>query len=163
MLIRLALWLFVLSLPFFLLAFTLKIAAFLLLSAFGLLIIGGLLSVLRLLFMSIKTYFSAPQRENRRLLFTLNQKNNRERLFYFRRLQLSYFKERQRKNILAKNNRAQINALSNSIERELFGVKHKLSKDRFTQLQLENRRYRKQQNEQALLELHTKISSLAGN
>lgn len=162
MLIRLALWMIFLSLPFFLVAFTLKLAAFLLLSAFGLLILASFAGIAKQLFVSFHDFFSAPQRENRRVLFAQNKKNTTQSLFYFKRLQLNYFKELQRKKILEKNNRKHINALSKSIEQQLQSVNHLISKDLFSQLQLENRRYRSQQNEQALLELHQKISSLAG-
>lgn len=162
MLIRFALWLFLMSLPFFLLAFAFKFAAFLLLSAFGLLFFAFIIEVAKRSFESSKVYFSAPQRETRRFLFTQNQKNHAERLFYFKRLQLNYFKERQRKNILEENNRTHIKALSKAIDRELENVKSSISMTVFIELQLENRRYRTQKNEQALLELHKKISSLAG-
>lgn len=162
MLIRLALWMILLSLPFFLVAFTLKLAAFLLLGAFGLLILASFAGIAKQLLADFRDFFSAPQRENRRVLFAQNKKNTTQRLFYFKRLQLDYFKELQRKKILAKNNRTHINALSKSIEQQLQSVNHLISKDLFSQFQLENRRYRSQQNEQALLELHQKISSLAG-
>lgn len=175
MLIRFALWMIFLCLPLFLLAkvlliftfivfaaFATQFAAFLLLAAFGLLIFGGLVGSLKRVFDFLRHYFSAQQRENRHFLFIKNQKNQRQRLFYFQRLQLHYFKERQRKNLLEKNNRDQINALSNAIERELQSIKHEISKDLFSQLQLENRRYRTKKNEQALLELHHKISTLVG-
>lgn len=162
MLVRLALWMIFLSLPFFLVAFTLKLAAFLLLGAFGLLILASFAGIVKQLLNGFIDFFSAPQRENRRVLFAQNKKNTTQRLFYFKRLQLDYFKELQRKRILAKNNRTHIDALSKSIEQQLQSVNHLISKDLFSQLQLENRRYRSQQNEQALLELHQKISSLAG-
>lgn len=162
MLIRLALWMIFLSLPFFLVAFTLKLAAFLLLGAFGLLILASFAGIAKQIWNGFRNFFSAPQRENRRVLFAQNKKNTTQSLFYFKRLQLNYFKECQRKKILEKNNRTHINALSKSIEQQLQSVNHLISKDLFSQLQLENRRYRSQQNEQALLELHQKISSLAG-
>lgn len=175
MLIRLALWMILLCLPLFLLAKALliftfvvfatlatKFAVFLLLAAFGLLILMGIVGVWKRSFEFVRDYFSAPQREKRHLLFVENQKRDRHRLFYFQRLQLDYFKERQRRRLLEKNNRDQINALSDSIERQLVGLKQQLSKDLFSQFQLENRRYRKQQNEQALLKLHAKLTTFAG-
>jgi hypothetical protein len=162
MLIRFALWLFLLSLPFFLFVFTLKFAAFLLLSSFGLLIFAFIVELIKRLLESFKAYFSAPQREKRRFLFAQNQKDSGERLFHFKRLQLYYFKEFQRKKILEKNNRAHINALSKAIDSELKRVKTNIPMTLFIELRLENRRYRAQKKEQALLKLHKKISSLAG-
>jgi hypothetical protein len=162
MLIRFALWLFLLSLPFFLLPFAFKFATFLLLSAFGLLLFIFAVEAVKRLLESFKIYFSAPERETRRFLFTQNQKNRVERLLYFKRLQLNYFKEYQRKKILEKNNNLHINKLSKAIERDLKNIKAKISMTLFIELQLENRRYRAQKNAQALLELHKKISSFAG-
>ena len=175
MLIRVALWLFLLCLPVFLLAKTLLIftffviasfvmqgAIFLMFSAFAIFIFSGLVWILKQIWHTFKQYFSTEQREQRHILFVQNQTTNRQRLFHFQRLQLNYFKERQRKKLLEKNNQTQINALSDAIELELKQIKSKISKDYFSQLELENRRYRVQQNEQALLELHQKIATIVG-
>lgn len=173
MLIRFALWMMLLCLPLFLLAKALliftfivfaalatKLAAFLLLTAFGLLIFAAFFGTLQRLWHIVRRYFSAAQRNQRQCLFVQNKNANQKRLFYFQRLQLTYFKERQRKKILEQNDQQHINALSNAIKRDLQGVKSQLSKENFVKLQRENRRYRMQQNEQALLELHHKISKL---
>ncbi len=141
-------------------AFATQFAAFLLLAAFGVLIFAGLFSIFQRVWRGIRDYFSEEQRENRQFLFIKNTRSNQKRLFHFQRLQLDYFKERQRKYILEKNNQQQINTLSDSIEQDLQRIKHTLSKDYFSQLQAENRRYRTEQNVQALLELHHKISTL---
>lgn len=65
------------------------------------------------------------------MLFVKNQKTNRQRLLYFQRLQLNYFKERQRKKILEKNNRQQIKVLSNAITHELKQIKAQISHEIF--------------------------------
>jgi ABC-type multidrug transport system fused ATPase/permease subunit len=175
MLIRLALWMIFLCLPLFLLAkmllvftfiivaaFATQFATFLLLAAFGLLVFGGFVNVIKHIFNVMRHYFSAEQSENRQFLFVKNKQSNQKRLFHFKRLQLNYFKERQQKRLLEKNNREQINALSAAIERDLQRIKHTISKDIFSQFQLENQRYRKQQNGQSLLELHHKIANFTG-
>jgi hypothetical protein len=175
MLIRIALWMMLLCLPLFLLAkmllvftfiilaaFATQLAAFLLLAAFGVLILAGLFGILQRSWHMIRDYFSAQQRENRHVLFVKNTHSNQKRLFHFQRLQINYFKERQRKSILEKNNQQHINALSKAIEQDLQNIKHALSKDHFSQLHAENRRYRVQQNEQALLKLHHKIANITG-
>lgn len=159
MLIRLILWLFLLSLPLFLFALTIKIAALMLLFACGLLFFLGLISVLKRCFDIVCTYFSAQARENRKMLFAQNQKQTHQRLLHFKRLQLNYFKELEREKILKKNNTAHIHALSDAIERDLYRDKQKIPKALFLQFQRENRLFRRQQNEQALLELHVKIST----
>ena len=175
MLIRVALWLFLLCLPLFILAKTLLMftffviatfamqgATFLLFVAFGLFIFSGLIFIIKNVWSVFRQYFSTEQRAQRHILFVKNQKNTQQRLFHFQRLQLDYFKERQRKKILEQNNQKQIDALSKSIDRELQRIKSQLSNDYFSQLELENHRYRVQQNETALLKLHQKIATIAG-
>ncbi len=175
MLIRFAFWMMLLCLPLFLLAkmlliftfiifaaFATQLAAFLLLAAFGVLIFAGLFGILQRIWCVTRNYFSAEQNENREFLFIKNTHSNQKRLFHFQRLQLNYFNERQRKKLLEKNNRQQINALSEAIEQDLQRIKHTFSKDYFSQLQADNERYRVQQNEQALLKLHHKIATMTG-
>jgi hypothetical protein len=175
MLIRTALWLFLLCLPLFLLAkaflmfaffiiaaWAMKGAIFLMFAAFAIFVFSGVFFGVKQILQNIKHYFSAEQHEQRRILFTRNKTSHRERLFYFQRLQLNYFKERQRKKLLAQNNQKHINALSDSVEQSLKRHKSQLSKDLFLQWKLDNHRYRLQQNEQALLELHQKIATIAG-
>jgi biopolymer transport protein ExbB/TolQ len=175
MIIRIALWLFLLCLPIFLLAKALLIFAFVLIAslvmkgaiflmfaAFGLLIFSGLFFILKHIWQTLKTYFSTQERENRRILFTENQTSHRQRLFHFQRLQLHYFKEQQRKKILEKNNLKHIQQLSDAIEQELNRSKSQLSKTDFSKFQRENRLFRLQKNELALLELHQKIATIVG-
>ena len=175
MLIRVALWLILLCLPLFLVAkmlliftfivfatFATQFAAFVLLAGFCLLIFAGLFGILQRVWRVLSHYFSASQHGQRKCLFVKNQHLHRTRLLHFQRLQLTYFKELQRKRLFEKNNRQHINALSEAIGRDLQNIKHQLSKDYFSQLQDENRRYRMQQNEQALLKLHQKIVTLTG-
>lgn len=159
MLIRLILTLFLLSLPLFLFALTIKIAALMLLFACGLLCFLGLISMLKRGLNAFYDYFSEPSREKRKLLFTQNQKQTHQRLLYFKRLQLNYFTELEREKLLKKNNSAHLNALSDAIERDLQRHKFKFPKALFLQFQRENRLFRRQQNEQALLELHVKLST----
>ena len=173
MLIRFAFWMMLLCLPLFLLAkmlliftfiifaaFATQLAAFLLLAAFGVLIFTGLFGVFERIWRAARHYFSAEQDEKRQFLFIKNKQSNQKRLFHFQRLQLDYFKKRQQKSILEKNNQQHINALSDAIERDLQRIKQIISKDYFSQLQAENRRYRVQQSEQALLKLHYKIANI---
>lgn len=163
MLIRLILWLFFLSLPLFLFALTIKIAALMLLFACSLLFFLGLINVLKRCFEIVGNYFSAQARETRKMLFAQNQKQTHQRLLHFKRLQLNYFKELEREKLLKKNNVTHINALSDAIERDLYRHKAKLSKTLFLQFQRENRLFRRQQNEQALLELHVRISTFVSD
>lgn len=163
MLIRLSLLLLLLSLPLFLFALTIKIAALMLLFACGLLFFLGVISMLKRCVESFFNYFSAQARENRKLLFVQNQKQTSQRLQNLKRLQLNYFKEIEREKLLKKNNQTHINALSDAIERDLRRHKQKLSKALFLKFQRENRLFRHQQNEQALLELHVKLSTFVSD
>lgn len=159
MLIRFSLFLMFLSLPLFLFVLTIKLAVLMLLFAFGLLLFLGVISVLKRCFHVFRVYFSVQARENRKVLFVLNQKQRNQKLLHFKRLQLNYFKELEREKLLKKNNQAHINALAQAIERDLHRHKQKLPKTLFLQFQRENRLFRHQQNQQALLELHTKLST----
>ena len=87
---------------------------------------------------------------------------NAHRLFYFQRLQVTYFKERLRKKALEKDNHAHIFALGAAIELDLQRSKQLLPKAVFRQLKRKNRLYRMQQNAKALLELHHQIATLIG-
>lgn len=173
MLIRVALGLFLgclavflfakllLVLTFFILAtVVMKCAIFLLFGAFFLLMMTAILGIIGHLFQALKNYFSGTQREQRRVIFMKNQQLNAHRLFYFQRLQVTYFKERQRKKALEKDNHAHIYTLGESIELELQRSKKTLPKAVFRQLKRKNRLYRMQQNAKALLELHHHIATL---
>ncbi|MEI8236150.1 MAG: hypothetical protein WCG11_03160 [Methylococcaceae bacterium] len=175
MLIRVALGLFAGCLAVFLLAklllafaffiiaaFAIKFAVFLLFGAFFFLVITAILGVINHLFQAMKNYFSHTQREQRRLVFMANQQANAHRLFYFQRLQVTYFKERLRKKALEKDNHAHISALGAAIELDLQRSKQLLPKAVFRQLKRKNRLYRMQQNAKALLELHHQIATLIG-
>ncbi len=173
MIIRVALWLFLLCLPLFLVAkallifaffivasFAMQGAIFLMFAAFGLFIFSGLIFTIKSVWRIFRQYFSTEEREQRHILFVKNQTQNRQRLFHFQRLQLNYFREHQRKKILQQHNSKEINALFKLIEQNLKRVKSQLSKTEFLQFRRENRRYHAQQNEQALLELHHKIVTM---
>lgn len=173
MLIRVALGLFASCLAVFLLAklllaftffivaaFAIKFAVFLLFGAFFLLVMIAIFGVINNLFQALKKYFSTSEREYRRVTFMKNQQVNAHRLFYFQRLQITYFKERQRKKALEKDDYAQITALGAAIELDLQRSKPLLSKAVFRQLKRKNRLYRMQQNAKALLELHHQIATL---
>lgn len=137
-----------------------KGAIFLMFTAFGLFIASGLVFILKQIWKMVKQYFSVESHENRRILFTQNKTTNDEKLFYFKRLQLRYFAERQQQQILKQHQRKEIDALFKAIERDLQRVKPLISKKEVSQFRRKNRFYRAQQNEQALLELLNKIATI---
>jgi len=131
-----------------------------LLSAFALLLTAGLFVVIKLVIAACSDYFSAKQRLQRRLWFIQARQDQLKQLFYFRTVQINYFNERKRKQLLRANNRKHIQSLSKAIDKDLRSMKQQLSKPTYLKLQQENARYRDQQQVEALLKLQQKITTL---
>jgi hypothetical protein len=154
--VDLLLWLAVPGLPRFLTQFGLLT----LLSAFTLLLTAGLFVVIKLVIAACSDYFSAKQRLQRRLWFIQARQDQLKQLFYFRTVQINYFNERKRKQLLRANNHKHIQSLSKAIDKDLRSMKQQLSKSTYLQLQQENVQYRDQQQVEALLKLQQKITTL---
>jgi hypothetical protein len=137
-----------------------KLGLGLLFCTFALLFITGLLLLAAQIRQAGKNYFSATQRGQRRVLFTLSKQQQLKQLFYFRALRIHYVHELQRQQLLRLNNRKHLAALSKAIDQDLQALKSTLAEDTFKQLQQENRHYRKQQDSEALLQLQQKITTL---
>ncbi len=131
-----------------------------LLGAFAVLVIAGLLNVFKIIVRSALDYFSSKQRAQRRLWFVQAKRDQVKRLFYFKTTQMKYVNELNRKRLLKRNNRKHIRSLSRSIDKDLLSVKTKLQRSTYQQLQQDNARYRNRQDIKALLELQQKISTL---
>ena len=131
-----------------------------LLSAFALLLIAGLFVVIKLVITACSDYFSSRQRLQRHLWFIQARQDQLKQLFYFRTVQINYFNERKRKQLLRANNRKHIQSLSKAIDKDLRSMKQQLSKSRYQQLQQENIQYRDQQQVESLLKLQQKITTL---
>jgi hypothetical protein len=156
LLVELLVWLAIPGLPS---ALTMLGSA-MLLSAFAVLIITGLLGVAKIIVRSILDYFSSRQRAQRRLWFAQARQDRVKRLFYFKTRQIKYFNELSRKRLLKRNNRKHIRLLSTAIDKELLSIKTKLPGATYQQLQQDHARYRNQQDIEALLTLQQKISTL---
>ncbi len=128
-------------------------------SAFGLLLMTALLWFANTLLQESRAYFSAHQRGQRRVLFIQTKQQQLKQLFHFRALRINYFHELKRQQLLKRNNHKHLNALSKAIDQDLQALKTSLPTATFKQLQQENRRYRKQQNSAALLQLQQKITT----
>jgi hypothetical protein len=131
-----------------------------LLSAFAMLLMSGLSVIIKLVIVSCFEYFSAKQRLQRRLLFIQAQQDHLKQLYYLRKLQINYFNEVKRKQLLGANNRQHIKSLSNAIDKDLLMMKQQLSKTTYLQLRQENVQCRDQQDVEALLELQKKIATI---
>jgi len=132
-----------------------------LLSAFMLLSITGLLLAAKRILHACLDFFAAPQRSQRRLLFIQHRQDQLRRLVHFQTAQINYFNETRRKRLLVANNRKHIKALSNALTDELLSIKPQLSKTAFQQLQQENRHYCKRLDGEGLLKLQQKIAASA--
>jgi len=128
-------------------------------SAFGLLLITALMWLTNYLLQESRAYFSASQRGQRQVLFIETKQQQLKQLFHFRALRINYFHELKRQQLLTRNNRKHLNALSKAIAQDLQALKSTLPTATFKQLQQENRRYRKQQDSAALLQLQQKITT----
>ena len=154
--VDLLLWLAVPGLP----GLLTQLGLLTLLSAFALLLTAGLLVVIKLVIAACSDYFSTKQRLQRRLWFIEARQDQLKQLFYFRTVQINYFNERKRKQLLRANNRKHIQSLSKAIDKDLRLMKQQLSKSTYQQLQQENAQYRDQQQVEALLKLQQKITTL---
>lgn len=137
-----------------------RLGLVLLLIAFALLLAIVFFEALNIIIKQCVVYFSTQQRTYRKLLFMQSKKTQIEQLFYFKTLQMSYFAEVRRKQLLNANNREHIRQLSKTIDRELHLLKQQLPATDFKQLQEENSRYRNCQDSSGLLALQQKITAL---
>lgn len=132
----------------------------LLLCAFALLSMMGLLFIGKHISQAISHYFSATQRGQRRVLFIQTKQAQFKQLFHYRTVRLNYDHELKRQHLLHRNNRQQLAALSKAIDHDLHTLKNTLPKTMLKQLQQENRHYCQQQDSEALLQLQQKITTL---
>jgi len=132
----------------------------LLLLGFGVLLCGGLVMLGRLVCRAVTGYFSAPQRQLRRLLFTANYQENLKQRFYWRKMKVAITNDVKRERLLVADNRRHIKSLSKAVRRDLSALKRQLPKTAYRQLQQELDSYRQELNADALLALQLKIANL---
>jgi len=137
--------------------FITQLAVGLLLSAFALLLTMGLLLIGKQVIQTVDDYFSATQRGQRRVLFIQNEQQRLKRLFHYRAVYINYVHELKKQQLLRRNNRQHLAALSNAIDQDLKALKNTLPKTTLKQLQQENRYYCQQQDSAALVQLQQKI------
>lgn len=136
------------------------LASTMLLGAFTVLIAAGLVGVAKVTIGAVADYFSAKRRAQRRLWFIQGQHDQLRRLFYFKKMQIKYSHELNRKRLLRLNNGKHIRSLSQAIDQDLLSIKNKLPETAYQQLQHDHAHHRNQKNIEALLTLQQKISSL---
>ncbi|RIZ71459.1 MAG: hypothetical protein D0530_03905 [Methylococcales bacterium] len=128
-----------------------------LLSAFLLLATTGLLMVIKRILLAWKCYFSASQLLQRRLWFIQAKQDRLMRLLHFKQVQISYFTQLKRKQLLSANDQQQLQILSKGIIRNLSRIKRQLPKATYVQFQKEHRRWLALKDMEALLTLQKKI------
>ncbi|MSP27545.1 MAG: hypothetical protein EXR80_03635 [Methylococcales bacterium] len=129
----------------------------LLLSAFALLLITGLLLMGKQIFQAVGTYFSATQRGQRQVLFIQNKQTELKQLFNHRAVYINYVHELKKQQLLRRNNCQHLATLFKAINQDLQALKNTLPKTTLKQLQQENRRSYHQQDSAALVQLQQKI------
>ena len=128
-----------------------------LLSAFLLLVLTGLVMVIKGIILACHAYFSASQCLQRRVWFIQAKQDRLIRLLHFRRVQINYWSKLKRKQLLNINDQQQLKALSKEIVRDLSRIKRQLPKVIYVQLQQEHKQCLVLQDMAALLTLQQKI------
>jgi len=128
--------------------------------AFSLVASAGFFVAIRAIVAQFAGYFSAPQREQRRVLAILSHQRRQSDLFPLKTAQIQYFHELKKRKLQSSDNRRQILALSRAIAKDLTAAKNCLPRTVIKELQWENRESRKRQDETALIKLQEKIAQL---
>jgi hypothetical protein len=136
-----------------------KIGLALLLSAFSILIVNGLFVIIKQTTQTCLDYLSAPNRAHRRLLFIQAKQHQIKQLFFFKKIQINYFNEVNRKKLLIANNHHHLQSLSKAIDNDLRSLKNQLPAANYQAFQHENRLHRKKKDIEALLKLQNKIAT----
>jgi hypothetical protein len=137
--------------------FIIQLGLGLLFCAFILLLMLCLFTIGKHILQAILSYFSATQRGQRRVLFIQNKQAELKQYFHHRTLRINYLHELTRQQLLHRNNHQHLIALSKAIEQDLKALKNSVPKATLKQLQQEHRRYRQQQDSEALVQLQQKI------
>lgn len=127
---------------------------------FGILLCGGLVMLGRLVYSAEIGYFSAPQRQLRRLLFTANYQENLKQRFYWRKRKVAINNDAKRQRLLQADNRKHIKSLGKAIQRDLSALKRQLPQADYLQLEQELKAYRQELNADDLIALQVKIANL---
>jgi hypothetical protein len=130
-----------------------------LLLSFALLLISGTIFFAKQIGETIKNYFSAQQRAQRKLFFSMARHNYLQRLFASKKQQLFYFARLKTASLLAKNNKQHCSLLAKAILKELQLIKNKLPETQFKQYSQAIKQAAAQQQMQRLLELQHEIST----
>lgn len=130
-----------------------------LLLAFGLLVISGLVLIGKRIGLAVAEYFSQPQTHLRRLWFKQNQQLAIAQRFRLQKLKLHFSFESQRQRLLKADNQRQINRLAKAIGNDLRNLKKQVPKTLYRQWRQELHACQHQQDSAGLLKLQQTITA----
>lgn len=132
----------------------------LLFGGFGLLLATGLLLVLWRSVKTVRDYFSASRRMQRKLWFSAQKQQEMAGLFQLKTAKIDYLARLKRHRLQSKNDRKHLRLLSKAIGRELSTIQSRVPKSQLKQLQDDFKQYKNNQDIAALLKLQQHIASL---
>ncbi|MGR8980286.1 MAG: hypothetical protein ACU84H_09370 [Gammaproteobacteria bacterium] len=137
-----------------------KLGALLILSAFALLFISGLILFVKLALASVFTYFLPSHRIKRNYLFVKNSQDQIDRLIHFRIQKITHFRDLTIKRLIVANDRKHLHSLSSAIRKDLQAKKKKLPSKIYKKMRWECLYFRIQKDDQSLLKLQQRITEL---
>lgn len=124
-----------------------------LLTAYALLLAGGVCYALKSAAEGIADYFSVKQAARRKLLFAQNKLGDMQQLHSHEQRQLYYFNALKRADLLHANNAKHIRVLADSISLKLYNVRDNMPRTLYKDLKNALRKHVRQQDYEALLSL----------
>ncbi|WP_347987030.1 hypothetical protein [Methylomonas sp. AM2-LC] len=134
-----------------------SVAAKLLLLAFALLLLSGMLVLITALGREVRSYFRHEASALRRVLAMQTQTQQLAQLNYFKNRQLSYFSQFKRQKLLAADDKKQLRHLYLAIHQELQSVKHNIPHSHYQNMYKALRQYHQQADAKAMLSLREQI------
>ena len=125
--------------------------------AFGLLLLLGAVALIVGLLRELRVYFRQEASALRRVLTAHTQNSHVAQQTAQKRRQLNYLTLFKRQRLLAADNRKQLRALNNGIDRELQAARTQLSAASYRDMSKALRNYRKQADAEAMLALRQGI------
>jgi hypothetical protein len=131
-----------------------------LLLAFLLLALSGLMALLSAVCVDLRGYFRQDARAVRQIFAVQTRKHNLARRLALEIRQIQYFSNLKRQRLLQADNRKHLQELYNAILLELESAKPQLPANRFAEMHKALRQYLKQADDQAMLTLRQQITNL---
>jgi hypothetical protein len=134
-----------------------SVATKLLLLAFALLLLSGILVLLTALGREVRAYFRHEASALRQVLAMQTQTQHLAQLSHFKNRQLSYFSQFKRQKLLAADDKKQLRRLYLAIHQELQSVKPNIPHSHYQSMYKALRKYHQQADAKAMLTLREQI------